>query len=124
MFVNHAVACTTDETKLWLSPSAKQHQNSCSGFPPVYQDFSTRHDWPVKKAITDLPISMKGNLKHTSGNLLSPLGAQNKDLKAPLQTIPAEVKLSLRRRLTMQWRQRNIPKSGLQEQSCCFISAY
>ena len=32
------MAWATDETKLWLSPSAKQHQNSCSrphllGFP-------------------------------------------------------------------------------------------
>ena len=24
--------------------------------PPVYQDFSTRHDWPVKRAIANLPI--------------------------------------------------------------------
>ena len=44
-----------------LSPSAKQRQNPCSGFPPVYQDLSTRHDWPVKKAIVDLPIRLKGN---------------------------------------------------------------
>ena len=27
--------------------------------PHVYQDLSTRHDWPVQKAIVDLPISMK-----------------------------------------------------------------
>ena len=33
------------------------------GPPPVYQDLSTRHDWPVKKAIVDLPIRMKGNSK-------------------------------------------------------------
>ena len=32
-----------------------------------------RHDWPFKKALIDLPIKMKGNLKHTSGNSLSPL---------------------------------------------------
>ena len=36
------------------------------------------HAWPFKKAIADLPIGMKGNLKHNSGNLLSPLGSQNK----------------------------------------------
>ena len=36
-----------------------------------------RHDWPVKNAIVDLPIEMKGNSKRTSGNSLSPLGAQN-----------------------------------------------
>ena len=38
------------------------------------------HDWPVKKAIVDLPIRLKGNSKRTFGNLLSPLVAQKKDL--------------------------------------------
>ena len=42
------VVCVTEETKLRLSPSAKQRQNPCSGPPPVYKDLSTRHDWPVK----------------------------------------------------------------------------
>ena len=41
------LACATEETKLWLSPSAKQRRNPCSGLPPVYQDLSTRYDWPV-----------------------------------------------------------------------------
>ena len=45
----------------------------------MYQDLSTRHDWSVKKFIVDLPIRLKVNLKCTSGNLLSPLGAQNQD---------------------------------------------
>ena len=54
-----------DEIKLWLTPSAKQRRNPCSGPPAVYPDLSTRHDWPVKK-----------------GNSLSPLGVQNKDLCA------------------------------------------
>ena len=40
--------------------------------PPEYQDLSTRPDWPVKKAIVDLPIKLKGNSKRISGNLLSP----------------------------------------------------
>ena len=71
-----------DEDKLWLSPSGEQCQNPCSGPPSVYQDLSTRHDWPVKNAIVDLPIRMKGNSKRISGNSLSPLGAQNKDLAA------------------------------------------
>ena len=39
-----------DEIKLWLTPSAKQRRNPCSGLPAVYPDLSTRHDWPVKKA--------------------------------------------------------------------------
>ena len=57
-----------------LSPSAKQYRNSCSGPPPVYQDLSTAHDWPFKKAIVNLRIRLKGNWKRTSGNSLSPLG--------------------------------------------------
>ena len=48
-------------------------------------------DWPVKKAIVDLPIRLKGNLKLISGNSLSPLGAQNKDFSATLQTLLSEV---------------------------------
>ena len=46
------LACATDETKLWLSPSAKQRQNPCSGPHPVHQDLSTRHDWPVRKPLS------------------------------------------------------------------------
>ena len=40
-----------DEIKLWLTPSAKQRLNPCSGLPAVYPDLSTRHDWPVKKGL-------------------------------------------------------------------------
>ena len=68
------VARDSDETKLWLSPSAKQRRNPCSGPPTVYQDLSTHHDWPVKIGIVDLPIRSKD----PSGNSLSPLGAHNK----------------------------------------------
>ena len=42
-------ACATDETKLWLSLSAKQRRNPCSVPPVVYQDLSTLHDWPAKE---------------------------------------------------------------------------
>ena len=95
------VACSTDDTKLWLTPSANQRRNPCSGSPPVYQDLSTRHDWSVKNPIVDLPIRLKGNTKRTSGFLLSPLGAQNKDIGAASQTLLAEVKLRLRCRLPL-----------------------
>ena len=40
----------------------------------MYQDLSTCHDWPFEKAIVDLPIKTKGNLKRTSGNSVSPWG--------------------------------------------------
>jgi len=38
------------------------------------------HDWPVRKAIVDLPIRLRGNSKCTSANLLSLLGVQNRDI--------------------------------------------
>ena len=96
------IACATGETNIWLSPSAKQRRNPCSGSPPVYQDLSTRHDWPVKKDMLDLPIRMKGNSKRIFGDSLSPLEAQNKYLGAASQTLLTEVKLRLRRRLPLQ----------------------
>ena len=49
-----------------------------------YQNLTTCHDWPVQKATVDLPVRMQGNLKCTSSNSLSPLGAQNKGFGAAL----------------------------------------
>ena len=46
-----------------------------------------RHDWPFKKATVDLPIRLKGNSKCSSGNSLSSLGAQNRDLVAVSQSL-------------------------------------
>ena len=40
-------------------------------------------------------ISVKGNSKRTSGNSFVPLGAQNKEFGAALQTLLTEVKLRL-----------------------------
>ena len=40
-----------------------------------------RYDWPIKEAIVDLPIRWKENLQRTSGNLLTLLGAQNRDIR-------------------------------------------
>ena len=62
-------------------------------------DLSKHHDWPVKKAIVDLPIRLKGSSKRTSGNSLSPLGAQNNDLGTASQTLLRKVKLHRQRRL-------------------------
>ena len=72
----------------------------------MYQDLSTRHDWPVRNPIVDLPIRMKGSLKRTSGNSLSPLGAQNGDFGAASRIL-IEVKLRLRTRLVKS-RQENL----------------
>ena len=43
----------------------------------------------------NLPIRLKGNLKCVSSNLLSPLGARNKDIGAALHALLTEVKLHL-----------------------------
>ena len=96
-------ARTADETKLWLSPFAKQLWNPCSRSPPVYLNLSTRHDWTVKNAMVDLPIQMKENSKRSSGNSLSPLGPQNKDIGTALQTLLIEIELRLQRRLLNYW---------------------
>ena len=68
------------ECNFWLGPFLKQHQNPFFGSSPVYQDLSMHHDWPVKKAMVNLPVRLKGNLKCISGNLLSPLGPRTKIL--------------------------------------------
>ena len=87
------MACTTDKTELLLSLSAKQFQNPRPGPPPVYQDSSVHHDWPVKKTIVDLPISMKENL--------TLLGAQNKDVGTACSSrLLTKVKLCLQCRLS------------------------
>ena len=57
----------------------------------MYQDLNTCHDWPDKKAIVNLPIKLKGNLKRISDNCLSPLGdklgAQSKEISAASQAL-------------------------------------
>ena len=68
----------------------------------MYQDLTTHHDWLIKKAIVDLPIRLKGNWKPTSGNFLSLLGAQSKDLSTASQMLLIRVRLwlSLRKQPT------------------------
>ena len=83
-------------TKLWLSLSVNYSRNPCSGPPAVYQDLSMHNDCFVKKAIIVFAIKMKGNSKCTSGNWLSPLRAQNKDIGTALQRLLTKVKLLLR----------------------------
>ena len=83
------------EIQFWLSPSAKQQRNPCSGPQPVYLDLSM----PVIKAIVKLPIGLKGNSKCISGNSLSLLEVQNKDVSTASQTSLTGVRLHLRCRL-------------------------
>ena len=73
----------------------KQRRNPRSEPPAVYQDLGLHHEWPVGKAIVDLLTGLKGNSKSTTGNLFSPYEAQNKDLGAASQALPAGVWFSL-----------------------------
>ena len=54
------------------------------------------NDCLVKKHFINFPIKMKGNSKCTSGNWLSPLRAQNKDIGTALQRLLTKAKLLLR----------------------------
>ena len=48
---NAELACAAEKTKTFVTPSASQPLFFASA---VYEDFSTRHDWPVKRAIVSL----------------------------------------------------------------------
>ena len=59
----------------------------------MYQEYTP---WlAFQNAIVDLPIRVKGNLKQTSGNSLSPSDrrARNKDIDPASQRLLTEVKL-------------------------------
>ena len=49
--------------EIWSSPSAKQHLNPCAGHPPVYQDLSACHDWPVKQKQWQFASQVEGTCK-------------------------------------------------------------
>ena len=95
LLIGPVLSHVTEESEIWLSPSAKQPGNHCCRAPLVYQDLSKCHDWPVKQASVDLSIKMKGNSKSTSGNLLSQLEAQNNDIGIASQMLLTKVKLCL-----------------------------
>ena len=57
------------------------------------------HHWPVKKAIVNLPIRLKGNSKLRYGKTLSLLGPQNKDLGTALQMLLVSVRTHLQHKL-------------------------
>ena len=80
------LACATEETKPLI-------KSVCEAAPIflfwVPTCLSMDREWPVKKAIVDIPkgIRLKGNLKHSSSNSLSSLGAQKRDLRATSQKL-------------------------------------
>lgn len=67
------------EINFWLSQSAKHCWNPCSGPLPVYQDLIMRYDWPVKRAIINLPIRSKQNTTLPAIHWIR-WGTQNKDI--------------------------------------------
>ena len=48
----------------------------------MYQDLSTPYDWPVEKSHCQFANQVERKFETHSGNSLSPLGAQNKDIGA------------------------------------------
>ena len=44
----------------------------------MYKGLSTRHDWPAKNPIVDLPMILKRYSKRISGNSLSLLGLRTR----------------------------------------------
>ena len=85
----------------------------------MYQDLSKRHDWPVKKAMVHLPISLKGNSEPISGNSLSSFGGgQNKDLGSafpPIRDVTNRGHMTSTTRLTTVRVATNLQESGLGE---------
>lgn len=71
-------------------PSGKQSQSPCSDPPRRYQELSTDYDWPVKSIGHSGQREIRG--EYVSSYLLSPLGAQNKDMFAVLQTLLTTVR--------------------------------
>ena len=57
----------------WKAPGASA-EILVLGPPPMYQNLNRRHGWPVRNAIVNLPIRLKGNSKRNSGKSLSPFG--------------------------------------------------
>ena len=76
LFSYGKIACATEETNLWLSPSAKQRRNPCAKPSPVYEDLSGFLNRPIMERIVDLPIRMQRNSKHILGDSLIPLGVR------------------------------------------------
>ena len=72
---------STNETKPLVKSVCKSALKSLAT-TSVPEDLSMSHDWHVEKAMVDLPVELKKNLKRTSGNLLSLFRTQNKDLGA------------------------------------------
>ena len=51
----------------------------------MYQDLSTRHDWPVKKAIVDLPVRLKENSKRIFWSFFESVRGPRTKISAPVR---------------------------------------
>lgn len=92
-----SLACTTVGTKLLVKSVCETALKTSFWAPTFVPEFE--YMYVPRKPIVNLPIRLKGNLKYTSSNLLSPSGAENKDISAALQTLLTGVRLRLQHRL-------------------------
>ena len=99
------LACSADETKLWLSLSVILVLG-----PHLCTRIQVCAMIGLLKtiAIVDLPIKVKGNWKCSSGNSLSPLGAQNKNISAISQMLLTKVKLRLQQGACALWTRKEV----------------
>ena len=92
---------TQTKLKPWLISFAKRHQNPCPFWAPVCVPGFKYAPWLAGyKCHCQFASQVEGKFKkRISGNLLNPLGAQNKDIGTASQTLLTEVKLHLQGRL-------------------------
>ena len=66
----HSLRAPHKELNFLLNPPAKKRRVHDSHVP-VVRGFESHHDWPINKAVVDLPIRLTGNSKRISSNALS-----------------------------------------------------
>ena len=75
------IACVSEELNYWISPSAKKAPNTlfwALTSVPAFEYIYVCHNWPVNKAIFNLPIRLKGASRHISGDSLKLLGLKTR----------------------------------------------
>ena len=65
----------------------------------MYQDLSTHHNWPVKKAVVNLPVRFKKIRNELPLIIVESIGGQNKDIGTTLQILLTRVRLHYQHRL-------------------------
>ena len=84
-------ACATEGTKFLVKSVCEKAP--CSWLPPVVRGFESHHDWPINKAVVDLPIRLTGNSKRTCGNPLSRWGSPEQEYRCYFAEVTNPVRL-------------------------------